>query len=137
MVLSYLRRSEMDLKNALYKAGLVNSEKLRKEEGLARVRDEIPLARMRKRHSDIEQALETLSKTTTPMEFRREARKVLRNNPIPALLQAVITLFHKKELWKQEGGKRLRSNLFNMKSHFGSTPKSLWNEVLDLELPDK
>jgi hypothetical protein len=124
-----------DLRDVLLKAGLVDEKRVNEERSLATMRDEVPLAKLRKRHSDIERKLEVLAETTTVDDFRREARKVLRDNPVPALLQSVIQLVHKKELWKQEGGKLLRAHLFQFKSHFGPTSKSQWNEVMDRELP--
>jgi len=79
--------------------------------------------------------LELFAQVNSVADFRRVTRQVLRNNPIPSLLQEIITLANKRKLWEQGGGKKLISGLRNMKEFFGPTPKSKWNEVLDLEIP--
>lgn len=102
-----------DLRDALFKAGLVDQDKLRKEEGLARVRDEIPMAKLRKRQSDIEKKMEALSDIDSPKRFRTQACTLLTDFPDPMLAEALLGLAGKNKLRKHpdEDGEALFTQL--------------------------
>lgn len=108
-----------DLRDALRKAGLINEEQLRREKSLANMRDEIPLALLRKRHSDIERKLEAMVGVDSPKRFRAQAYSLLTDNPDAELAQKLLDLAIESGLRKHpdEDGEALIANLQQVRAH--------------------
>jgi hypothetical protein len=84
-----------DLRDVLLKAGLVDEKQVQEARSLATMRDEIPLAKMRKRQSDIEEKFEAASQLNSPNRLRTEASMLLTDEPDIKLAQRLLELARK------------------------------------------
>lgn len=110
-----------DLRNALFAAGLASERQLKETEARERLEAEMDQARMAKRNRDRAKRLEILRKTSAPCQFRRQARKLLLQDP--DLLQEIINLAHSRGLKKKPEGNAMIANLLQIRNTFKYHPE--------------
>lgn len=104
-----------DLRSALRNAGLLTERQFREAEAADQLQAEMTAAAIRKRENEKEKRLDILRNSNSPDQFRREARKLLLQQP--SLVQQVINIAHERGMQKKKdkGGSRLIANLLQLR----------------------
>ncbi len=103
------------LQDGLRKAGIVSEKQLRETEAEVQLRAEMEAARRLAPTKEREKRLGILHKTSSPDDFRQEARKLLLREP--DLVQELINIAHAQGMRdkKDKGGGRLIANLYQVR----------------------
>jgi hypothetical protein len=104
-----------DLKHALRSAGLLSERQFREAEATEQIFADVNAAKLRKSESEKEKRIEILRESNSPDQFRREARKLLLQQP--TLVQQIINIAHERGMQKKKdkGGGRLIANLLQLR----------------------
>jgi hypothetical protein len=104
-----------DLRSALFGAGVASERQFREATAAEQLDQEAAAAKARKSGNERERRMEILSSTTSPDLFRREARKLLLQDP--ELVQQIITIAHAQNMPKRhkQGGGRLIASLLSLR----------------------
>ncbi len=104
-----------DLKHALRSAGLLSERQFRESEATEQLLAEANAAKLRKSANETEKRLGILRESNSSDQFRREARKLLLQQP--SLAQQIINIAHERGMQKKKdkGGGRLIANLLQLR----------------------
>lgn len=114
--LTIFRRKKMNsLQSALFSTGLVPERQAKEIEAQKFLRVDIDRGRLAKALGDQNKRMRILGETSSPDTFRREARKLLLNNP--AIVQEILAIAYKQGMQtkKNKGGGRLIANLIQVR----------------------
>lgn len=103
------------LQSALLKTGLIPERQAKELEANKFLQSDIEQGRIVKASSEKNKRMKILDETSSPDTFRREARKLLLNNP--GLVQEILAIAYKQGMQnkKNKGGGRLIANLIQVR----------------------
>lgn len=123
-----------DLRSALFGAGFASERQFREAEAAERLDAEAAAAKLGKSSRERARRMELLRSDSTPDLFRREARKLLLQEP--SLLQEIISIAHQRGMPSKhkQGGGRLIANLLQLRE---ALSKSGLSDAEKVQIVDK
>lgn len=121
----------------LSRNGLVSVKSVEETRATIFLQTEIGEAQKKKMVQGKEKRMEILNQTSSPDTFRREARKLLLDNP--DTVQEVLNIAHAQGMHKKKGkgGTRLIANLYQVKEAIGKVNQADKTGVVNKLFPNK
>lgn len=105
----------MQMRDALQRAGLITERQRREADAAEELDDQMEVGRVARADRERDKRLGILKGSSSPDSFRREARKLLLNEP--NLVQQILDIAHERGMQhkRDKGGGRLIANLYQVR----------------------